>query len=165
MHHSTTPFANFASFRTLIAVSLLSVLVSGCMDEDDPAPRAATSDAIETPSTASAELVSFNADGKATHQVVKFQEILDETDKLVVVDFWASWCGPCRMLAPELEKAVIASGDDIVLLKVDVDAEQDLAQRLGVRPIPDVRFFRNGKPAGGFVGFREADQIQKDLQQ
>lgn len=69
----------------------------------------------------------------------------------VVVDFWADWCGPCKTLTPVLEQAV-AERDGITLAKVDTDANQELAMRYGVRGIPNVKAFRNGRVVDEFVG-------------
>ena len=80
-----------------------------------------------------------------------FEEAL-KGDKLVVVDFWAAWCGPCRMLAPMIEDLDKKYEGKAVIGKVNVDEEQELAIRYGVMSIPTVIFFKNGQEIGRKVG-------------
>ncbi|WP_276257431.1 thioredoxin [Haloglomus litoreum] len=80
------------------------------------------------------------------------ESVLAEHD-VVLADFYADWCGPCKMLAPTIEE--IAAEEDAAVVKIDIDANQPLAQQFGVRGVPTVHLFRAGEPAGEWVGVKD----------
>jgi thioredoxin 1 len=82
----------------------------------------------------------------------------------VLVDFWAPWCGPCRMQGPILEQVAEAVGDQAVIAKVNIDENASVAQRFGVRSIPTLILFRNGQPVGQFVGLQRKDALVSAIQ-
>jgi putative thioredoxin len=92
------------------------------------------------------------------------QDVIERSLELpVVVDFWAAWCGPCRMLGPAIESEIAKRAGKIELAKVDVDAEPTLAARFGIQSIPTVAVFRAGEPVSGFVGAYPPAAIGKFL--
>ena len=90
------------------------------------------------------------------------REVLN-SDKPVVVDFWATWCGPCRMQAPILEQLDSELGGSVKIGKVDVDEEPELARRFGVMSIPTLIAFRDGKAIAQNVGVTDANGLKRML--
>ena len=80
------------------------------------------------------------------------KEVLENTDIPVLVDFWAAWCGPCRMVGPIVDELSNEYEGKVVVGKVDVDANQEFAAKYGVRNIPTVLIFKNGEVVGKQVG-------------
>jgi thioredoxin len=92
-----------------------------------------------------------------------FQSEVLDSNVPVVVDFWAAWCGPCRAVAPELEILAEAYGEDVRVVKVDVDLNTDIAAEYGVQTIPTIALFRSGKWVAATVGAKRARVIEGDL--
>ena len=81
-----------------------------------------------------------------------FEEVVLKSDKPVLVDFWAAWCGPCRMVGPVIEEISNEYSEKAVVGKVDIDSNQEYAAKYGVRNIPTVLVFHNGEIVGRQVG-------------
>lgn len=83
-----------------------------------------------------------------------FDKVLESAgDKPVMVDFFAEWCGPCKMIAPVIEELAGEYADTAIISKVDVDADHDLAHRFGVMSIPTLMIFKKGQPVEKQIGF------------
>ena len=93
-----------------------------------------------------------------------FQEEVISADKLAIVDFYATWCAPCKALAPVLEELADKYADKIKVVKVNVDEEESIAAKFGIASIPTVIFFKNGQTAASFVGLRSASEIEKMIE-
>lgn len=90
-----------------------------------------------------------------------FEALVLNNDKPVVVDFWAAWCGPCKMVAPEMEKLAAKYDGVVDIVKVDVDANPGLSQSFGIMSIPMIAFFQPGQQPQGLPGFRTAEQYEQ----
>ncbi len=92
-----------------------------------------------------------------------FEDEVIKSDLPVLVDFWATWCGPCRMIAPIVEEIATENAGKIKVGKVNVDDEGELAAEYGIASIPTLMIFRNGKKVHTLVGYRQKEQILEYL--
>ncbi len=92
----------------------------------------------------------------------KFEQEVLKSDKPVAVDYWAPWCGPCKMVAPVFEKLSKELGE-IKFIKVNVDDNQDLASQHGIMGIPCIVIYKNGEEVDRIVGFNDESQLKEKL--
>ncbi|NCN26921.1 thioredoxin [bacterium] len=90
-----------------------------------------------------------------------FENSVLKSDVPVLVDFWAAWCGPCKALAPKLEELSTSYDGKVKIVKLDVDANQNLAAQFGIRGIPAMILFKSGKMVDQIVGNQPKDVIEK----
>ncbi len=93
-----------------------------------------------------------------------FQAEVIESDKPVLVDFWAPWCGPCRVIAPSLEEIADEQADSLRIVKLNVDENQQTAARYGVMSIPTLLVFKNGEVAKTIVGALPKKRLVQELE-
>ena len=89
----------------------------------------------------------------------QFRGSVEENQGVVVVDFFATWCGPCKMLAPVFEQAGEEMKNDATFLKVDIDQSLELAQQFRISTVPTMMIFKDGKPVETLVGFMPKERI------
>lgn len=92
-----------------------------------------------------------------------FDSFIAQADKPVLVDFWATWCVPCRMLAPVVEEVANEKQDKLIVGKVDVDTCPDLAQKFGVMSIPTLILFKDGQPVDKRIGYMPKNELEQML--
>jgi len=92
-----------------------------------------------------------------------FDQIVLQAKTPVLVDFWAAWCAPCRMVAPIVDELAEEYSGRISFAKVDVDQNSKIATRYGIMAIPNLIIFKNGKPASQIVGYKPKEELKRSL--
>jgi thioredoxin 1 len=92
-----------------------------------------------------------------------FETEVLQSEKPVIVDFWAEWCGPCRAVAPVLDEIARERADDLRVVKVNIDEEPALAQRYGIMSIPTIVLFKGGEPAAAALGAQPKRMLERSL--
>lgn len=89
-----------------------------------------------------------------------FEEVI-KTDRPVLIDFWASWCGPCRMMSPVIDEIAEEMGETVKVCKINIDEEKNLAVKYNVMSIPTFIVLKNGKEVGRSIGVQDKEEIIK----
>jgi thioredoxin 1 len=92
-----------------------------------------------------------------------FEQEVINSDRPVLVDFWAEWCGPCHAVAPVLDRIAAERENELKLVKVNIDQQQELSQRYGVASIPTMILFKDGEPSAAVIGAQPKGAIERSL--
>ncbi len=92
-----------------------------------------------------------------------FEEMVEKRKGVMLVDFWAEWCGPCKMIAPIVEQIAEENADKLTVGKLDVDANGETAMKFGVMSIPTLILFKDGEPVERLVGYRPKEQLMAKI--
>jgi len=95
-----------------------------------------------------------------------FETVVLKSDLPVLVDFWAPWCGPCRMMAPVLDELAVELADKLKIVKVNTEeaTNQDLAVKYEIQSIPNLKLFKGGQVIGEFIGLRNKETLKGDIE-
>lgn len=92
-----------------------------------------------------------------------FKENTNQNEKLAMVDFWAEWCGPCKIIGPIIEELAKEYGDKAIIAKLNVDENPEIAAQLGIRNIPTILFFKNGEVVDKLVGANTKTKMEEKI--
>src|SRR5690349_14402778 len=92
-----------------------------------------------------------------------FEQLVLKSERPVLVDFWATWCGPCKMVAPEMEKLAAKYEGSADVVKIDVDANPKVSRHFGIMSIPTIAFFKPGAQPMGVVGYKPAELLEQQF--
>ena len=92
-----------------------------------------------------------------------FEADVLQSDKAVLIDFWAEWCGPCKMIAPLLDEAAVEYADKLAVVKLNIDENPNVAQKFGIRSIPTLMIFKDGAPQAQKLGAMSKSQLNEFL--
>jgi thioredoxin 1 len=93
-----------------------------------------------------------------------FTETINQENKLILVDFWAPWCGPCKIIAPILDEISASVGENVTISKLNVDDNPEIAAQFGIRNIPTLLFFKNGEIIDKTVGVSTKSNLENKIQ-
>jgi thioredoxin 1 len=92
-----------------------------------------------------------------------FKENTSQNDKITMVDFWAPWCGPCKIIGPIVDELANEYGDKAIIAKLNVDENPEIAAQLGIRNIPTILFFKNGEVVDKLVGMNSKSTLENKI--
>jgi thioredoxin len=141
-------------------VGMVALLGTGC----EKVSKAFKKMSEKKAETSTVAVASGRAEIRHINGSADFDAFVKKDGRVAVIDFYADWCGPCKVLGPTLEKVAGEFGSQVGLGKVNVDKNSDVAAKWRIRAIPDVRIFRDGKQVDAFVGNIPEAQVRERLQ-